>query len=147
MVSPAPSHAALVGSVAQALETVPEVMAAYVYGSVARGTATSLSDVDVAVLLGDCVASDRRGGLIRRLTTLLERNCPGRRFEVRLFDELPVAIRGRIVGEGVRVVDRNREIRLRAEVRTRMDYFDFLVFERIGAKAGLKGLREVLGSG
>ncbi len=147
MVRAAQSRDALVGLVAQALETVPEVAAAYVYGSVARGTATSLSDVDVAVLLVDVVASERRARLIRSLTTLLERSCPGRRFEVRLFDELPIAIRGRIVSEGVLVVDRNHEFRVNVEVRTRMDYFDFLVFERTGTRAGLKGLREVFESG
>lgn len=143
----APFRDIFTAPIAQALETVPEVIAAYVYGSVARGNATSLSDVDVAVLVSDGLPSEHRAELIRRLITLLERSVPGRRFEVRLFDELPVSIRGRVVSEGVRVVDRNREIRVRAEVRTRMEYFDFLVFERIGAKAGLKGLREVLGSG
>jgi predicted nucleotidyltransferase len=38
------------GSIAEALETMPEVIVAYVFGSVARGTATPLSDVDSAMV-------------------------------------------------------------------------------------------------
>ena len=143
----APKLASLLEPIAEALGTMPEVAAAYVYGSVARETATPLSDVDVAVLTDPAVEGTRRGDLTRKLTTLLERRCPGFRFEVRLFDELPVALRGRVVSEGIRVVDRNSDLRVRAEVRARMEYFDFLEFERAGAQMGLEGLREKLSGG
>ena len=146
LVSP-PNMVSLLEPIAEALETMPEVAAAYVFGSVARGTATRLSDVDVCVLTGPTVESAARGALNRRLITLLERRCPGFRFEVRFLDELPVALRGRVVSEGIRVVDRNSDLRVRAEVRARMDYFDFLVFERAGAQMGLEGLREKLSGG
>ena len=147
MLASPPNLASLLEPIAEALETRPEVAAAYVYGSVARDTATPLSDVDVAVLTSPSVESAKRGDLNRKLTTLLERRCPGYRFEVRFFDELPVALRGRVVGEGLRVVDRNSNLRVHAEVRARMDYFDFLVFERAGAQMGLEGLREKLSGG
>jgi len=147
VIASAPNLANLIEPIAEALGTMPEVAAAYVYGSVARDTATPLSDVDVAVLTGPSVAGATRGDLARKLTTLLERRCPGFRFEVRFFDELPVALRGRVVGEGIRVVDRDSDMRVRAEVRARMEYFDFLEFERAGAQMGLEGLREKLRSG
>ncbi len=137
----------LIQDVGAALGAEPVVAAAYMYGSAARGTATPISDVDVAVLPEETVPASERAELVRRLIDLLERRHPGRRFEIRLLDELPIAIRGRVVSEGVRVCDRNPARRVEAEVRARMEYHDFLPFERLGTREGLRGLRERLTGG
>ncbi len=147
VVNSTPDLEIIIEPVSAVLAGVPEVIAAYLYGSVARGSATPLSDVDLAVVLAPSVGSAARGDLNRRLITLLSRRCPGLRFEVRFLDEMPVALRGRVVQEGVRMIDRSPEHRVLAEVRARMDYFDFLPFERAGARMGLKGLREKLSNG
>lgn len=47
---PSPDTATLDGAIAQAAEREPEVLAAYVFGSRARGEARARSDLDVAVL-------------------------------------------------------------------------------------------------
>ena len=133
---------ALAETVGEVLAAEQGVVAAYLYGSVARGDATRLSDVDVAVLPAETVVASERGTLLRRLVTLLERRHPGQRFEVRCFDELPVALRGRVVTEGRRLVDRVPSLRVQAEVKVRMEYHDFLAFERCGVREGLAGLRE-----
>lgn len=137
----------LIGAVQEALAEDPHVAAAYLYGSAARGAATPISDVDVAVLPEQGLTDNARGELVRKLITSLERRSPGRRFDVRLLDELPVAIRGRIVTEGVCVYDRNPARRVEAEVKARMEYHDFLPFERLGTREGLRALREGPASG
>jgi predicted nucleotidyltransferase len=132
----------LIRKVREILKGVPELAAAWVYGSVAAGLATPISDVDVAVLPEATVEPSRRGELLRLLIVQLERRCPGRPFQVRFFDELPAALRGRIVTSGVRVADRNPALRVEAEVKARMEYHDFLPFERQGTREGLRGLRQ-----
>jgi len=138
--APAPAVAGL----DQALRGYPEVAAAYLYGSTARGQATPLSDVDVAAVLMPGVGLGERAQLQRRLLTALGRALPGRRVEVRFLDDLPVAVRGRIVYEGVRVFERDAVVRLRQEVKARLEYHDFLEFERAALGPGLEGLRRKL---
>lgn len=138
---------ALVPRISEALERRPELAAAYLYGSAATGHATPLSDIDIAVVTAGDLSPDRRSELLRELVLALERACPGSVFDVRFLDELPVTLRGRAVTEGRRVLDRDPERRVEAEVRARMDYHDFLVFEREGTREGLRGLREAVRRG
>jgi len=135
------------GAVSDVAAAEPAVAAAYLYGSVVRGQATPLSDLDVAVLVAEAVAQAERGALQRRLMAALARRLPGRRVDVRLFDELPIAIRGRVLQEGKRVFERDPVLRVREEVRTRMAYHDFLLFERAELGEGLAGLRRRAGGG
>ena len=138
---------ALVRVAKEVLAADPEVAAAYLYGSVVRGTVTPLSDVDIAVLPESTVSEADRGALVRRLITRFERLHLGVRFEVRCLDELPIAVRGRVLHEGVRIANRNPALRVEAEVRGRMEYHDFLPFERRFVREGLDGLRRKLGRG
>jgi predicted nucleotidyltransferase len=110
-----------------------------------RGQATPLSDVDVAVVV--TAGTEDRGALQRRLVTLLERRVQGRRAEVRFLDELPTAVRGRVVSEGVRVLTRDRALTVREEVRARMEYHDFLAFERAELATALRALRSGFAGG
>lgn len=135
------NDADLISAISSVLERRLELGAAYLHGSAATGRATSLSDIDIAVVAGGSLSPKRRGVLIRELTVALERAYPGTPFDVRFLDELPVSIRGRVVTQGRRVLDRDPAQRLEAEVRARMEYHDFLVFEREGTREGLRGLR------
>jgi predicted nucleotidyltransferase len=137
----------LVATVSKVFERRPEVAAGYLYGSAATGRATPLSDIDIAVVAAADLAAERRGALLRDLVTALERAHPGEAFDVRFLDELPVSVRGRAVTEGRRVLDRDPRLRVEAEVRARMEYHDFLVFEREGTREGLRGLRDAVRRG
>ena len=137
----------LISKLRDALETEPSVAAAYLYGSVARSAATPLSDVDVAVVVTGDLDDRLRDELLRRATRRLGGALAGSRVEIRLLDELPAAIAGRAVTEGLLVFERDPVARLRAEVRARMLYFDFQPFERRGTREGLAGLRRSLGVG
>ena len=128
-------------SVRHALRDEELVGAAFLYGSVARGEESRLSDVDLALILSGNVESAERTRLLRRVTLEIGRLVAGRSIDVRLLEELPTAIRGRAISEGVLVFERDPVARVRAEVAARLDYHDFLYFEREGAREGLEGLR------
>jgi len=123
------------------------VAAAYLYGSTARAATTPLSDVDVALVPVEGLSAGRRGELVRRTIKGLERRLRGSRVEVRLLDELPTSIRGRVVTEGVLVYESDPVARVRAEVHAGMLYHDFLPFELRGTEEGLAGLRRSFRSG
>jgi predicted nucleotidyltransferase len=130
-----------------ALAAEPLVAAAYLYGSRARDRSTPLSDVDVAVLPQDGLSGVDRARLLRRLLVELGRAVPEAAVEVRLLDELPIAIAGRVLAEGRRLVDADPAARVRAEVAVRMRYHDFLPFEQLATREGLAGLRRRLADG
>lgn len=136
------NHEQLIETVREALAPHPEVQAAYLYGSTARGTATPLSDVDVAVLPQPALSERARGSLQRRLLASLGAALPGLSVDVRLFEDLPLAVRGRVLRDGRRIVDRDPVRRVRLEVRTLMEYHDFLHFERTGAAQWATAVRE-----
>jgi predicted nucleotidyltransferase len=133
--------------VAQALSGEEHVAAAYLFGSFARRQATALSDVDLALVVAETCSDLERGRLIRRLLVELGGTAPGTSFDVRLLDELPVAIAGRAVTEGELVFERDAVTRLRTEVATRMAFYDFAWFEQAYVQEGLEGLRRRLDRG
>jgi predicted nucleotidyltransferase len=140
-------HDNLEFDVGKALAQIPGIAAAYVYGSAARGVDTPLSDIDVALVASDDLRAEERGQLLRTTITVLERRQRGTTVDVRFLDELPAAIAGRVVGEGILVFERDANTRLRAEVKARMLYHDFLPFEKVGTRDGIAGLRKRLNLG
>lgn len=98
------------------------IAAAYLFGSVARGTAGPGSDVDVGVLYSDDpprtfagLALDLEGDLEQLL-----------RIPVQLvvLNRAPVDLVVRVLRDGKILVDQDRSRRLRFEVRSRMEYWD-----------------------
>lgn len=134
-------------AIAEVLAREISVAAAYLHGSVARGRTTPLSDVDVALVLNPDIPGRERLRLRLRVVDGLQRALSGRDFDVVILEEVPVAIAGRIVGEGALVFERDAVRRVAVEVATRMAYHDFLPFERRGTREGLRTLRERYGHG
>jgi len=130
-----------------ALSERPEVAAAYLYGSAARGGATPLSDLDLAILPVEGLSETARAVLQRELLTRLGSIAGTRSVDIRFFDELPLAIRGRVLHDGVLVIDRDSVLRVRTEVRSRMEYHDFQQFERAGTEQWAGAVRERLRGG
>jgi predicted nucleotidyltransferase len=100
----------------------PEIVAVYLYGSRARGTATTRSDVDLAVLYSIPPApslesqpfdieAELEGGL-------------GVPVEIVVLNEAPVDLVHRVLRDGVLLLDRDRSRRIRFEVKARNEYFD-----------------------
>lgn len=99
-----------------------DVVAAYLFGSVARGTPRRGSDVDIAILhAGEPPTS--LAGLPLDLETELERVL-GVPAQVIVLNRAPVDLVHRVLRDGVLLVDRDPSARIRFEVRARNEFFD-----------------------
>ena len=114
----------LADRIRQALEGEPAVVAAWRFGSQARGTARPASDIDVAVL-GD-LDSWARIDLANRLVSALRKEA-----DVVVFDTAPADLTHRVLRDGVLVLDRDRARRIAAEVRKQNEYFDMTPIWRL----------------
>jgi len=100
------------------------VTAAYLFGSVARGTATRKSDVDVAILFRKPPAG-RLDDLRFTLEGELERAI-GRQVQVVALNTAPPDLVHRVLRDGHLLLDRDPAARIRFEVQARNLYFDLL---------------------
>jgi predicted nucleotidyltransferase len=99
-----------------------DVLAAYLFGSRARGSAREGSDVDVAVLVrGEPAAT--LDGLGMDLLVDLERNLDCR-VDLVVLNRAPWDLVHRVLRDGRVVLERDRSARIQFEVRARNQYFD-----------------------
>jgi predicted nucleotidyltransferase len=113
------------GEVLPSILTRYPVDAAYVYGSVARGTMTPLSDVDIALLLTAPLLPYERLKMELAIQGDIEAACGLSPVDVRAVSEAPLTVQGRIVQQGILLYERDRARRIAFEVATRKRYFDF----------------------
>ena len=99
-----------------------DIVAAYLFGSVARGDDVAGSDVDVAVLY-QCDPPPTFDGLPLRLEGDIERLL-GRPADVITLNTAPVDLCARVLRDGVLLLDRDPPARIAFEVRTRNAWFD-----------------------
>ena len=105
-----------------------EVVAAYLFGSVARGTATPASDIDVAILFVADPPSTIDGlhlGLEGEMEQAL-----GVTVQLVVLNRAPCDLVHRVLRDGVLLVDRDPGARIRFEVDARNRYFDLQPFLR-----------------
>lgn len=106
-------------------EQSPEALVcAYLFGSMARGTFTADSDVDVAVLYAEEPPATLEGSgfdMVADLERLLKR-----RVDVVVLNRAPVDLVHRVLRDGILIHERDRSARIRFEVRSRNEYFDLL---------------------
>ena len=102
--------------------------AAYLFGSVARGTARPDSDVDVGVLYAG-EPPPGLPGLAGHLEAALERllHLP---VQLVVLNRAPVDLAKRVLRDGILLLDRDRSRRIRFEVRTRQEFWDLEPFLR-----------------
>jgi predicted nucleotidyltransferase len=112
-------------------------VAAYLFGSRARGDASAASDVDVAIWLEKKPSTfeEHRFGLGGEL----ERDL-GVPVDVVILNGAPSDLVHRVLRDGILLVERDRSARIRFEVRARNDYFDMMPirdrYRRGGARKG-----------
>lgn len=99
-----------------------DIVAAYLYGSAARGTARDGSDVDVAILLRES-PHPRLEALCLDLEGELERDL-GLPVDLLVLNTAPPDLVHRVLRDGVLVLERDASARIRFEVRARNEYFD-----------------------
>jgi predicted nucleotidyltransferase len=98
------------------------IVAAYLFGSVARGTAGPRSDVDVAVLYA-APPPATIDGLPVELEDRIARRID-RPVQVVVLNTAPVDLIHRVLRDGVLLLDRAPGVRIRFEVRARNEFFD-----------------------
>jgi predicted nucleotidyltransferase len=101
------------------------VEVAYVYGSVARGTVTPFSDVDIALVLVAPLSSYDQLKLELTLQGAIDGALGLLPVDVRVINGAPLTVRGRIIRDGILLYERDRAHRVTFEVETRKRYFDF----------------------
>ena len=108
----------LIERLRELLEQQPGIACAYLFGSVARGAASSTSDIDLAVLLEQPTADTLRGPLARLRLDL--EDALERPVDLVALETAPADLIHRVLRDGVLLVDRNpnRRIGLRCEPGT-----------------------------
>ena len=120
--------------VAQLKQHLPDILynrpvaLAYLYGSVAAGCPTPLSDVDIALVLAPGSGLDAYQRLMLELEVQaeIEKRCGIQNADVRSINDAPLAVQGQVVTRGLLVYSLDEDFRVAYEVRTRKRYFDFL---------------------
>ena len=108
------------------LENCPGIVFAYLFGGAAGGPARPLSDVDVAVYLGEGADPfEARLETARRAATHLGTD----EVDVVVLNTAPTALVGRILQSRRVICDHNAFLRHRFESRALREFFDFRVFE------------------
>lgn len=110
------------------------IAAAYLFGSVARGTARADSDVDVGILYcGDPPLS--LDGLGLGLQDELERAL-GLPVQVVVLNRAPVDLVVRVLRDGKLLVDRDRPRRVDFEVKSRFEFWDLEPYLKLYRRTG-----------
>jgi predicted nucleotidyltransferase len=110
-------------TLSDALFSQSGVLAAYLFGSVARGQANTLSDVDIAALLtpGLCAEAilEKQLDLVGILEGII-----GRETQVVILNNAPVLLAYQVIREGMILCEQNRQARIAFVVHTMKLYFD-----------------------
>jgi uncharacterized protein len=111
---------------AKVIEENPRVVFAYVFGSVARGTQTPLSDIDIAVYFSEGVdwASDKLE-LLGSLSDGLETDD----LDLVVLNTAPLPLQARVLRDKQVLVDRNPHFRHAFESLIIRKYLDFSIRE------------------
>lgn len=106
---------------AERLAREPGLVAAYLFGSQARGTAGERSDVDVGVWLVSAPVrfEDAPYALAGELESML-----GKPVDLVVMNSASPDVVHRILRDGELLVERDRKLRIRFEVHARNQYFD-----------------------
>jgi uncharacterized protein len=109
---------------AELFERQPDVVAAYLFGSQARGDAGPLSDVDLAVWLGDDLDPGRRLSqqlaLSAQAASLLETD----EVELVVLNGAPPLLAQRVIRDGEVLAERSAVTRVRLETEAIIRYLD-----------------------
>jgi predicted nucleotidyltransferase len=100
----------------------PEVLAAFLFGSQARGTVGPLSDVDVAILHAPRLSPPRRLDLRLRLMSRAGAALATDEVEVVLLNGAPALLRDRVLRDGLVLIDRDPGLTARFRQDTARDY-------------------------
>jgi predicted nucleotidyltransferase len=102
----------------------PEVVAAFLIGSQARGSAGPLSDVDVAILHAPGLSPRERLDLRLSLAASAGATLGTPEVDIVLLNDAPPLLRHRALRDGILLLDHNSKERISFQVRTLNDFVD-----------------------
>jgi len=123
----------------------PDIAAAWVFGSEARGTARPDSDLDVGLLLR--TRGKTALDVYRDLSTLaarIEQVTHGRSVDVVLLESQGPIFQHQVLRQGRLVYDADPDRRIDFESDAYVRYFDFLPTHEIAARNAVQGMRDWL---
>jgi len=106
------------------LKTQGDIVAAYLFGSLAQGQASPRSDIDIAVLLTR--VPDMLAGEPDRQLRLMDdfRRFADREVDVVILNTAPPVLKDQVLRYGRRLYESDRTARIDFEVRTGQEYSD-----------------------
>ena len=111
-------------ALAELFEREPDVVAAYLFGSHARGDAGPLSDVDLAVWLDDGQGPSHRMRRQLALTTRVASLLGTDEAELVVLNGAPPLLAQRVIRDGERLAERSVQERVRLETDAVIRYLD-----------------------
>lgn len=116
----------VVAVVCDTLSRNDHVVFAYLFGSVSRGTATPMSDIDIAVYLHDLAdGAEVKLELLGQLMHDLETDD----VDLVILNTAPLTLQARVIRDRVILKDRNPYQRHAFESLVMRQYLDFSIFE------------------
>jgi len=109
------------------LQSVPDILFAYLFGSFGRGKQLPLSDVDIAVYLKEpTVVQEKKMEILGTLIDILQTD----EVDLVVLNNAPLPLQRRILQSKKVVVDHEPFRRHHYESLTMREYFDFSIKER-----------------
>lgn len=96
-----------------------QIVAIYVFGSIATGRDRTGSDIDIAIMVRDSIGGMERVQLETSLSNLLRKD-----VDLIIFGDATPLLRHQILNDGYLVFENDPKERVRQEVAARRDYLD-----------------------
>lgn len=125
----------LCDAIARGAASLPEIQAAFLFGSHARGRARDESDIDVAVLLDGSLAPDDARTRLRRVLEALAAQIAAERLDVVILNDAPPALAFQVLKYGKLALARDATALHRFRVNTYGRHSDFQSTERFFRQA------------
>lgn len=106
------------------LKKDPTILLCYIFGSVAQGTATTASDIDLAVYFDEHLVTNTFDQRLQLMATLAQ--YVDRQIDLVVLNSAPIFLRYVIVAEGQLLKQVDLKTRIGFELATMNAYFDFL---------------------
>jgi len=112
--------------IVRVLEPRPEILEAYLFGSVARGEARAGSDLDIAVFVDRSRCPESPFGYRAALTTDLMSGLGTDGVDVVILNDAPPLLYHRVLRDGIRLLSRDLRATTTREARALSRYCDYL---------------------
>lgn len=123
------------------LRSRTEIVAAYLFGSVAAGKAHKFSDVDVALLLAEGIDAKQKWDIVLEAMGEAE-SAFGRRADVVTLSDAGLVFGFQILKHGSVIFEQDRDSRCRFEMRLRSEYYDYQPYLRYQQTEFLRRLKK-----